>query len=186
MTRIQAIMDKTIAGMCFTFFFFAVAPAFAEPVVNVKTEYYEVHGANMKEVRRSMDEERSRMADKFVGRDAFTDYKISAKWGNPLLVTLDLSFIVPKWVECAQAPKGLQEKWQHYMKMLQVHEDGHRKIAEDLARAIEKLGIAAGGKSGEKLIQDITNIYAEYDKKQFEYNRKTQDGRNQGVHFPIE
>jgi predicted secreted Zn-dependent protease len=183
MIRTKDITDKAITGLCCIVFFLAFAPVFAEPVETVKTEYYEVHGADMKEVRRSMDQH-SRMTHNFGNRDALTDYKINTKWGNPPVVMLDVTYIMPKWVECSQAPKGLQEKWQNYVKGVQFHEDGHRKIAEDCARAVEQRMVSEGPRPSNKLNHDIRIIYTEYNRKQLEYDRITKHGQNQGINFP--
>lgn len=174
---------RVITGICGAVFFLGIASAFAEPVETVKTEYYEVHGTNMEEVRKSMDQH-SHMTHNFGNRDALTDSKMNTKWGNPPIVTLDVTYIMPKWVEISQAPKDLQEKWQNYVKGVQFHEDGHRKIAEDCARAVEQRAIVEGQHPGRKYGHDINIIYDEYGKKQLEYDRITKHGQNQGVNFP--
>lgn len=181
--RTKEIAYIVAAGLFCAVFFFGSRLAIAEPIENVKTEYYEVHGSDMKEVRKSMDQH-SRMTHNFGNRDALTDYKINIKWADPPVVMLDVTFIMPEWVECSQAPKGLQKKWLDYVKGLQFHEDGHKKIAEDCASAVEQRAISEGPRPGKTLNRDIANIYQEYSRKQLEYDRVTKHGQNQGVNFP--
>jgi len=139
----------------------------------------------MKEVRKSIDQH-SHMAHGFGSHDAITNFRINPKWGNPPVVAVDITYIMPKWVESSQAPKDVQKKWQAYIEKLQFHEDGHRKIDEDCARAVEKRYIAEGPRPGRRFNSDINAIYQEYNKKQFEYDRVTKHGQLQGVEFPYD
>ena len=163
--------------MCLLFFA-GIIPVFAEPTVTVKTEYYKVHGATLKEVRQSINKHSS-TTHNFGGRDALTDYKADTKWGNPPVITLVITYIMPEWVECAGAPKNLQKKWHDYINSVQFHEDGHGKIAREYARALEQRMIAEGPRPGRNINRDINKICQEFSKKQLEYDKQTKHGQNQ-------
>ena len=171
-------MTKAIAGLFCLVFLSGISSAFAEPVETVKTEYYEVHGATLKEVRQSINKHSS-TTHNFGSHDALTESRIDTKWGTPPVVTLVITFKMPKWVESSSAPKAVQEKWQAYIKSVQFHEDGHAKIARECARAVEQREIAEGPKPGRNLNHDINNIYTDYDKKQLAYDKETKHGQLQ-------
>lgn len=171
-------MAKAIAGLVCVLFLSGISLVFAEPVVTVKTEYYEVHGATLKEVRQSINKH-SKTTHDFGGRDALTATKIDTKWQDPPVVMLTVTFIMPEWVECSKAPKDVQKKWQAYIDSVQNHENGHMEISKELARAVEKKYIASYPRPDRNFNRDVGNIYQEYSKKQLEYDRVTKHGQLQ-------
>jgi len=176
--------NKAIPAFCFAFLFLAIRTASAEPVEIATNTYYEVHGASMKEVRKSLDQH-SAMTHDFGNRDALTNYRVDIKWATPPVITLKVTFIMPKWAEYQQASKDLQKKWTDYINILQLHEDGHKKIAEDYARAVEQRVVLEGPRPGRNISRDLNNIASDCAKKQLEYDRVTKHGQNQGLKFPL-
>jgi len=158
----------------------AVPPLFAEPIETVKYEYYEVRGLTAREIRASMEEHHKRTHG-FAGHDAKTLTNTNWSTGHPPTVTINIIFQMPQWVDQAAAPREVQEAWKRFEKAVQTHEDGHRKIAEECAKAVEARVLAEGPKPGRDLKHDVNNIFTLYNRKQISYDKETQHGKAQGA-----
>lgn len=162
--------------------FLAASPLSAEPIETVKYEYYEVHGLTAKEIRENMNQHHKR-AHGFGNHDANTLSNVNWRGGNPPTVTIVITFQMPKWVDYAKGPRDLQETWQRFEKNLQVHEDGHKQINEECARAVEQRILSEGPKPGRRFKHDVDEIFTLYSRKQIAYDKETQHGRTQGAVF---
>jgi predicted secreted Zn-dependent protease len=102
-----------------------------------------------------------------------------------LKVTLNVTVTLPRWTPPASAPASLRETWRTYLRHVQVHEAGHRAIAERNARDLYKVlsGLRAptcpqldaqASRTGEDIVVDGRA-------KNRAYDVETKHGQTQGV-----
>ena len=53
-----------------------------------------------------------------------------------LSVVVEVTTILPRWIDESEASKRLVERWTRYMAALQLHEDGHKEIGVEAARKV--------------------------------------------------
>jgi predicted secreted Zn-dependent protease len=175
------IVNILLLGLCFIFLS-DVSPIFAEPIIKVRTEYYEVHGVTAKDIAKEMEQHRLQ-AEGFQDYYANTIGDISWRCGRSPIVTLDITFQMPKWVDYSKGSKELQDEWQRFEKSTKIHEEGHQRIAEEYARAVERRILAEGPMITGKLDTDLNDILADCSRKQIEYDNATDHGKTQGAFF---
>lgn len=168
------------------------------PIVTEKYQYYEIRGNEENQLRRQMSQNGTKWND---GKtyDALTtwdiswDYQYDARdnmvYVDGFRTTVDIVFRYPKWVKTEEAPTDLVGKWDHYMKNLIEHENGHRDLAVTLAKevneAIAQLGPARSKKELDRVIKDTARAkMAELKTIQVAYDDDTGHGRTQGAVFP--
>jgi predicted secreted Zn-dependent protease len=101
-------------------------------------------------------------------------------------VELDLTYTYPQWTSPSDAPPAVVAAWDRYLARIELHEHGHREIAEaaanDLARAIDalpaegscdRLATAARATAGQ--------ILARHAQAQIDYDRETGHCATQGA-----
>jgi predicted secreted Zn-dependent protease len=102
-----------------------------------------------------------------------------------LKVTLNVTVTLPRWTPPPNAPASLRETWRTYLRHVQVHEAGHRAIAERNARDLYKSlsGLRAptcpqldaqASRTGEDIVADGRS-------KNRAYDVETKHGQTQGV-----
>jgi predicted secreted Zn-dependent protease len=120
----------------------------ASPVINEKTEYYEVCGSCEKDVQSELQEKCIKLAngEKY---DSITNWKV--KWdyshsrdsetctAESFVVTVDIVYRLPKFVRKGEVSQTLVEKWDRYMENLLMHEKGHRDRAVASAKELTRL-----------------------------------------------
>ena len=166
------------------------------------TEEYAVRGRNVREVRKSMDT-KGPLNGKLNRRfDARTDWEMNwkyqydsalakqgvfrlTKWQIDLKVTITM----PKWENAAEAPPFERRSWQVYLARLKLHEDGHVKIAERTAVALNESFNTIGfytskGKLEAAIKERADKILRKYSDQHVDYDRRTQHGKTQGARFP--
>jgi predicted secreted Zn-dependent protease len=108
--------------------------------------------------------------------------------------TLEYSFIIryPNWSNYKSLSKAIIKEWKRYTTCLQVHEDGHKKVAMPIIKRYLKqfqnlnIASASGVSDAEKeLRSQIVSLgqllEAEYTKANKNYDNKTRHGRTQGA-----
>jgi predicted secreted Zn-dependent protease len=165
------------------------------PVVVEKYEYYDIKGRCEKDLRCEMSQKGCRWDD---GRryDSVTRWSWQWEYGHDqactpdaVTVTLEIIFHYPKWVQTADAPQPLVNKWNDYLKSLMVHENGHRNMAVEAAtefeRAVAKLPSVQSCSEFDRMVQALSREWMEKlgaDSK--EYDLATSHGIKQGALFP--
>ena len=168
------------------------------PVVNEKTEYYEVCGGCEKDVQSELREKCIKLAngEKY---DSITNWKV--KWdyshsrapetctAESFVVTVDIVYRLPKWVRTGEVSQTLVEKWDRYMENLMMHEKGHRDravaSAEELTRLVAELPPARTCAELDRVVNTLCRTrldkLIEVQKK---YDTDTCHGVLQGAEFP--
>jgi predicted secreted Zn-dependent protease len=168
------------------------------PVINEKTEYYEVCGGCEKDVQSELREKCIKLAngEKY---DSITNWKV--KWdyshtraaetctAESFVVTVDIVYRLPKWVRTGEVSQTLVVKWDRYMENLMIHEKGHRDramaSAVELTRLVAELPPARTCAELDRVVNTLCR--ARLDKLievQKKYDDDTCHGVLQGAEFP--
>jgi predicted secreted Zn-dependent protease len=168
------------------------------PLVIEKNEYYEVRGNSEKDLRHQMCQNGCTWDD---GRkyDSVTNWYWTWEYGtehaspacsaDDFSVTIEVTFRLPKWVRTDEAPRPLVDKWDGYMKHLTLHEQGHRDRAVDAAaefsRAVARLPRSLSCADRDQQVRTLSSeIMAQLNTAQQEYDADTSHGATQGALFP--
>jgi len=174
--------------------------AFPAPVVNVKTNYYTVRGNSPQQLRQQLNQlgPISRTGRRFDGN---TKWRIRWNYGysnrpnqcqlTNAQITVNVTITMPRWQTQANAPIQLKQRWQRYIKALQLHENGHRDhgvaAARELTNSLRQLGqrrFSSCTAMSQQFKQTSDRIISYYSQRDRDYDRVTQHGRTQGAVFP--
>jgi predicted secreted Zn-dependent protease len=102
---------------------------------------------------------------------------------------LDIEMNLPRWTPPAGARPGLVRSWTAFADAVRKHEDGHREIAIDAVREVDRrLQGARTARSCDALRKNLKRVaeaaVREYREKDNSYDVTTMHGRTQGVAFP--
>lgn len=102
---------------------------------------------------------------------------------------LDIEMNLPRWTPPAGARPGLVKSWDTFTDAVRKHEDGHRDIAIDAVREVDRrLQGARTARSCDALRKNLgriaESVVREYRAKDDSYDVTTMHGRTQGVVFP--
>jgi len=102
---------------------------------------------------------------------------------------LDVEMNLPRWTPPAGARPGLVKSWDTFTTAVRKHEDGHRDIAIDAVREVDRrLQGTRTARSCDALRKNLSRIaesvVREYRAKDDSYDVTTMHGRTQGVVFP--
>jgi len=171
---------------------------FITPVVNERTEYYDICGLCEKDIECDLREKCIKWTD---GKkyDSVTNWKVKWDYGHSrtpqtcttesFVVTVDIVYQLPKWVRTGEAPRTLVKKWDRYMEKLMLHERGHSDravaAAKELMRTVAALPPANTCDELDWLLNTL--FRARLDKlieDQRAYDADTNHGILQGAVFP--
>ncbi len=169
-----------------------------EPNVFINYAYYEIIGATANDLRTQMD--RFGPADEFrTQHDAHTEWYVDWSYPNsiingscatgPIQVTVTITYTFPKWNIPPDASQELVDKWLTYIRALQMHEDGHKKIGLDagyeILRTLNELPAYPSCSQLEQAADTVGhNILDEFRQQEVVYDQVTTHGEAQGVRFP--
>lgn len=169
--------------------------AMAEPTVAIKRAYYTVSGNSVRELRRSMNEQKP----KYVALDAFTQWNVTWTYtwrpvdGGAVIksvkVNTTVGITLPRWTPPSHADPKLVERWQTYIKALTQHENGHANIgiqtAKDIEKQLSSLPIQPSNAALKEVVDGIgQRILTEARAKEKQFDEETQNGTKQGARFP--
>jgi predicted secreted Zn-dependent protease len=102
---------------------------------------------------------------------------------------LEVEMNLPRWTPPAGARPGLVKSWDRFADAIRKHEDGHRDIAIDAVREVDRrLQGERTARSCDALRKNLSRIaesvVREYRGKDDSYDVTTMHGRTQGVVFP--
>lgn len=172
--------------------------AYAKPEKKVEIEYYDINGGSDQELKKQM--KNSAIHDKnkktFYAHTAWQvnwDFYTAPLMGGCMIAgvktTVNIRYRFPRWVDEAEGPPALRERWKHFMEALKEHEEGHADIAMAAANEVEETIKKSPPhplcgelvKRGNLLGQQILAKHQEIEK---DYDRRTQHGKTQGAIFP--
>ena len=167
------------------------------PLVIEKYEFYEVKGGCEKDLLGQMAQKGCRWDDGQI-YNSVTSWSWQWEYGhdhahpicNPdaVTVTLEVTVRYPEWVQAADAPQPLVDKWNDYLTSLMEHESGHRDMAveeaAEFSRAVSEL---PSGKSCSELDKIVRSLSRERMEKlnadSQAYDLATNHGVTQGALF---
>jgi predicted secreted Zn-dependent protease len=102
---------------------------------------------------------------------------------------LEVEMNLPRWTPPADARPGLVKSWNDFADAVRRHEDGHRDIAIEAAREVDRqLKTPRTARSCDALRKNLgrvaESVVREYRDKDNSYDVTTMHGRTQGVVFP--
>jgi predicted secreted Zn-dependent protease len=120
------------------------AAATAALTIDAHERFYDVTGATVAELRDAMRRLGPRGSDGHG--DAVTVWNLEWTYGEgrpadgcalrDVRVTLAVTVTLPRWDPPRDAPRRLVDSWRRFLERVQVHEGGHRAIAERYARRL--------------------------------------------------
>jgi predicted secreted Zn-dependent protease len=161
--------------------------------VTASTRFYEVEGADARSLLASLGQRGP--------RDGHETWAASTAWVlrwsyqpvagldcriDAARVELDLTYTYPRWSAPASATPALAAAWDGYLAQVELHEQGHREIAEgaasDLARALEALPAQATCAALAGTARAAAgDLLARHAQAQAAYDRATEHGVTQGA-----
>lgn len=168
-----------------------------EPQLRETVEHYEIAGKNARQLRDAMDRfGPSANGERF---DARTDWRVGSSGRfqptdaacelAELSVVVEVTTILPRWIDESEASKRLGERWARYMAALELHEDGHKEIgveaAKEVMERIREIPPQRTCTALQEVIELATaGVVAEYRAREVTYDRQTEHGKSQGAIFP--
>jgi predicted secreted Zn-dependent protease len=149
-----------------------------EPGVSIDYVYYKIRGATANELRAQMDQ--LGPVDRFGHRhDMDTQWEVN--WNYP--------FTFPTWEPPPGASAELVDQWNSYLKLGQIHEDGHKEVALEASREILQAFQATPAQSSCDLLEQEVDqkgqaLLEQFRQKEIAYDETTDHGATQGARFP--
>lgn len=143
----------------------ASLPAHADPIIDEHTEYYDVDGDTVEDIRAAMT---ANTPQEFW---AFTQWYVS--WTSTCEVTVKITYTYPDWAGYDDADPELQDYWDNFIKNLEIHEHGHGDNGRGAGQEIEDT------RCGE----DPYRIIRNWGQEDVNYDTDTDHGRTQGAVF---
>ncbi len=160
----------------------------AEPVLQVRTQQFEVVGNTTDTIRASLNRDRQHS-----GSHITWNFNWESTPGQCRMVSagteVTVTAHVPRLQPNPQRPLSVQQRWDGYVLALQAHQEKHVELALDYARQIEQAILAlppatacaqlshAANAAGQRLLSGLESANREYDKN-------TQQGALEGATFP--
>tara|TARA_R110000751_G_scaffold14886_1_gene48227 strand:- start:607 stop:1158 length:552 start_codon:yes stop_codon:yes gene_type:complete len=171
-------------GLLFTF----STSLLAEPVLQARTQQFDVVGITPDTIRASLNRDRQHS-----GSHVTWNFNWESTPGQCRIVTASTEVTVtahmPRLQPDAKRPTSVQQQWDGYVLALQAHQEKHVDLALDYARQIEEAILAlppatacsqlsqAANAAGQRLLSGLEAASREYDKK-------TQQGALEGATYP--
>ncbi len=171
--------------------------AHAKPSISIKHSVYSISGRTSYDLRAQMNKA-GPGADGITGGYARTKWDVKWRYGltqisggcrvNNVTTSVHVTYTMPHWKNSADGSPDLRGKWERFVKVLQIHEDGHKDHGVHAAQEIEA-GIAQLQPSRScndmQRTADATaeSILEKYRKKDLYYDILTIHGATQGAVF---
>src|SRR5690606_39231720 len=109
------------------------------------TKFYDVRGSTIEELRHEVYSRGpyDRTGQRFAG---WAEWRIQWRFDRKeapqgcivekAVTTTDIQYTLPRWVDADGAPPELQETWYNFLEALTLHEQGHGRLARELAAEI--------------------------------------------------
>jgi predicted secreted Zn-dependent protease len=197
----NVLLMKCRARSFLAFFFFAALfPSSAEAQQNHvlwTTNFYQITGATLPELRQSIRQTRPWKDRNHF--DGWTEWKIEWRFNivqaeggwrcNSFTTTTTLKTTLPQWRPPSDASPTVKHLWLRYITALGQHEAGHAQLALAAAaeqhRRVKEIGIEPDAATLKKKINDLArSIVDDCQRKNEEYDRRTQHGVSQGAFLP--
>jgi len=163
-----------------------------------KVNYYDVRGTTLEELRQDV------FSRGPYDKEANTRFAGWAEWriqwwfdrrevaGGCAVANAStethIEYTLPRWVDEDAAPPELRASWKRFIDALTEHEEGHGRLARELAEQIEfairSLPPEPTCEELDRKVNELANRLIREDKTQEAYDRETGHGETQGAAFP--
>ena len=160
-------------------------------------KYYDVSGSSIEELRRDVfsrgpyDSNGRRFAGWAEWRIQWWFDRKQVPQGCAVaraVTETHVKYTLPRWIDADEAPLELQDTWNRFVEALTLHEQGHGKLARELAAdiefAIQSLPPEPTCDELDRKVNALANRMIREDKSQQAYDLMTGHGRTQGAAFP--
>ncbi|MCL4766093.1 MAG: DUF922 domain-containing protein [Hyphomicrobiaceae bacterium] len=163
-----------------------------------KINWYDIGGATLEELRKEVFTRGP--YDKFKGQRfaGWTEWRIqwwferrSVPQGcapGKAVTETRITYTLPRWAGADGAPPELNDTWKRFVEALRLHEEGHGRLARELAGkielAIESMPPEPTCEELEHQVGVLANRMILEDKEQIAYDVETGHGHSQGAAFP--
>lgn len=160
---------------------------------------YEIEGKTAEELRQQMNQKGPIDSHEKRRYDAITRWRFQYEYrynytANQCKITaakvdIFITFTMPKWRNYNQASPELVERWNRYIRALQLHENGHKSHGIDagieMGKALSQIPSYVTCPLLKKAIQDRSEkIVKKYTQMDINYDKITGHGRTQSAIFP--
>jgi len=163
---------------------------------HVETVYYVVEGETMEQLAQSLRSRGPVMnGEQFFGR---TEWTVNAEYQwverdtgcrieNPI-VRVAITITMPRWDPKRGTPPELLQAWSRFIDALAEHEDGHRHLADEAARAVSwelaTLRYPHCTNAEARTRKRVAEIMEDYNQRNRDYDARTRHGLHQGAAWP--
>lgn len=171
--------------------------AHARPSISIKHSFYSISGRTSHDLRAQMNKT-GPGAEGIIGGDARTKWDVKWRYGltqipggcriQNVTTSVHVTYIMPRWKNPADGSPELREKWDKFVKALQIHEDGHKDhgihAAQEIEAEIAQLLTLRSCNDMQRAANTTANsILEKYRKKDLYYDILTIHGATQGAVF---
>ncbi len=163
-----------------------------------KVKYYEVRGTTLDELRQDVFTRGPFDRNKGHRFAGWAEWRIQWWFDSrevPQGCAVDnavtethIEYTLPRWVDEAAAEPELRDSWRRFVDALMLHEEGHGRLARELAERIEfAINSLPPEPTCEELarkVNELANHLIREDETQEAYDRETGHGETQGAAFP--
>jgi len=174
---------------------------YAEPVINISTQYYDISGQSHSELLREMARKGPSSGNKrywavtrwYVHYSFNFQPSASGCSVSTVQTHVNIEFIYPRWIDRAKwgssTSQNMRRQWDRMCQALVAHEETHASHGIAAARQIEfDLQKLSNRTNCHTLRRDFENraqrIIQHYKNADIQFDRRTHHGRNEGVHLP--
>lgn len=156
------------------------------------TNYYDVTGSTIREIRRSIMRDRPAVVD----REALTGWNVRSRYSvarfqgayrcGGFTTTTTIRMVLPRWTPPEGVADSVREEWERYITALTKHEQGHAQFAlstaGELNRRVAEVGTEPNPVSLKSRVDGIiAQTIQEFHQREREYDRLTRHGLEQGA-----
>ncbi len=174
----------------------APGPGTGAVQVRSETTYYDVQGQTAEMLGRALAAHGPRIGGQ--GFFGLTEWEVSAeyRWAGraagcsvkDLTVHVAVQTRLPRWRAPADTPPDVRGAWERFVAALDLHERGHRRLAEEAADAIRDRLVALRepgcGRIQAAVQRTLAAVMSEYDAHNQAYDAETGHGRTQQAVWP--
>ena len=169
--------------------------AYTKPVIKTLFSFYDIFPTSKHDLSREIQKRSSvEMDDQIFAAHTLWHVKWEFKWQRKnglctitsVKTFLRVIYIMPQIAKDHKASKAIRQSFANYYKSLWAHEKNHMKSGLYAARDIEKELLKLGSYKSYARLDEIANktvnkIIKKYNKRDEEYDKKTNHGKNEGI-----
>lgn len=182
--------------MFFVFFILLISSiAYAEPVIDTRFNFYKIYPSSKNDLSKEMHKRSPiRKNGKTFKGNTHWYVKWTFKWKRKngicsitkVDTSLTVTYTMPQIAKGYEVTQSIRQSFENYYTSLLNHERGHMKSGLFAAREIEKSLLSLGSFKSCQRLDETANalghkIIKKYNKRDKEYDKKTNHGKTEGV-----